>query len=96
MPDETAFTPPSPGKPRRKIDLRYDDPKKPESGFHVCVVISGSARPDNPSPGRPEIKGNSVSKKIFVVPCFSMTKINSLLELFSLKEFLRLFIHVEQ
>lgn len=30
---------------RQKIDLRYDDPKKPESGFYVCVVISGSARP---------------------------------------------------
>lgn len=37
---------------RQNIDLRYDDPKKPESGFYVCVVISGSARPDNPSLAR--------------------------------------------
>lgn len=65
----------SPGKPRQKIDLRYDDPKKPESGFYVCVVISGSARSPRQSLAGQKLKENSVSRK-FLSPFLFLRQVN--------------------
>lgn len=52
---------------RRKIDLWYDDPKKPESGFYVCVVISGFTRLDESmNHSQREIKEKSRRESFFV------------------------------